>query len=226
MHKSKALLSLLLLIPAPSIGVLSGMVLWPDTVLGKGLFMFSKLWLFTLPIVWYLLVDKAKFSWSKPRKDGFGFGLLSGCIISGIVLTAYFLLGKLFLNNGVIADKMQAIGLDTPLIYLGGAAYWICVNSVLEEYVWRWFVVKQCEDLFKPMVAVVASALFFTLHHTIALSTLMPPIATVVCSLGIFIGGAVWSWMYVQYESIWPGYLSHAIVDLCVFGIGAWMIFG
>jgi membrane protease YdiL (CAAX protease family) len=54
----------------------------------------------------------------------------------------------------------------------------------------------------------------------------MPPAATAICSAGIFIGGSVWSYMYVRYESIWPGYLSHAIVDLCIFGIGAFMIFG
>ena len=226
MNKKKAFLSLLLLVPAPSVGILAGMVFWPDTALGKVLFMFSKLWLFGLPVLWYLFVDKGKFSLSPARKGGFGFGLLSGGIITGIILVAYFLLGPIFLDNGTLIDKMYQIGLDTPLIYVGGAAYWICINSVLEEYVWRWFVTKQCEELFKPKLAVVCSAACFTLHHTIALNTFMPPVATAICSAGIFIGGSVWSYMYVRYESIWPGYLSHAIVDLCIFGIGAFMIFG
>ena len=226
MNKNKALLSLLLLVPAPSIGVLCGMVLFPDALLGKAIFAFSKLWLFGLPVLWYLFVDKAKFSLSPARKGGFGFGLLSGCIITGIILAGYLLLGKAVLDKAAMVEKMADIGLSSPAVYLAGAAYWICVNSVLEEYVWRWFVVRQCEGLFKPLIAVIASALFFTLHHTIAMSAFMPPTATIVCSLGIFIGGALWSWMYVKYESIWPGYLSHAIVDLCIFALGAWMIFG
>jgi membrane protease YdiL (CAAX protease family) len=226
MNKHKALLSLLLLVPAPSVGILAGMVFWPGTALGKGLFMFSKLWLFSLPVLWYLFVDKGKFSLSPVRKGGFGFGLLSGGIITGIILAAYYLLGPIFLDNGVLVDKMRQVGLDTPLIYLGGTAYWICINSVLEEYVWRWFVTKQCEELFQPWLAVVCSAACFTLHHAIALNTFMPPVANAICSMGIFVGGALWSWMYVKYESIWPGYISHAIVDLCVFGIGALMIFG
>ena len=50
--------------------------------------------------------------------------------------------------------------------------------------------------------------------------------ATALCSFGIFLGGAIWSGLYVKYRSIWPCYLSHAIVDLCVFAIGAWMMFG
>ena len=43
---------------------------------------------------------------------------------------------------------------------------------------------------------------------------------------GIFIGGTVWSGLYLRYRSIWPGYASHAIVDVAVFGIGWWVIFG
>jgi membrane protease YdiL (CAAX protease family) len=225
MNKRKAILSLLLLVPAPSVGVLAGMVFWPEAPLGKTVFAISKIWLFTLPAVWYLLVEKGKFGLSPARKGGFGFGVLSGLIISGIILAGYFLLGETFLDRAFLVEKMQEIGLDKPVLYAGGAPYWVGVNSVLEEYVWRWFVVRQCEGFMKPMVAVAAAAVFFTLHHTIALSTFMPPMATIVCSAGIFIGGAVWSWMYVKYESIWPGYLSHAIVDLCIFALGAWMIF-
>jgi len=225
MNKNKALLSLLLLVPASSVGVLCGMVFFSDTPLGKAIFAFSKIWLFGLPVLWYLFIDRAKPSLSPACKGGFGFGVLSGLIISGIILAAYFLLGGTFLDKAFLVEKMNEIGLSNPAVYIAGAAYWIGINSVLEEYVWRWFVVKQCENLFKPLIAVIASAVFFTLHHAIAMNTFMPSTATAICSLGIFIGGGVWSWMYVKYESIWPGYLSHAIVDLCIFALGAWIIF-
>ena len=48
---------------------------------------------------------------------------------------------------------------------------------------------------------------------------------TLISALGIFIGGAAWSWCYVRYQSIWPGYLSHALVDLAVFAVGYHIIF-
>lgn len=223
--KSKALLALLLLVPAPSLGVLAGMVVWPDTAAGKAVFTVSKVWLFVLPAVWYWLVEKGRLSLSPSRKGGFGFAVASGLVISGIIVAAYWLLGETFLDQRVLIEKMGLIGLSRPAVYLAGAAYWICVNSVLEEYVWRWFVVRQCEALVKPMTAVVLSALFFTLHHVIAMKVYMSWTATVICSAGIFIGGALWSWMYVKYESIWPGYVSHAMVDVCIFALGAWMIF-
>jgi len=45
MTKKSSLLALLLLVPAPSIGVLAGMVIAPDRVLGKSVFFISKLWI-------------------------------------------------------------------------------------------------------------------------------------------------------------------------------------
>ena len=224
--KWKALLSLGLLVPAASLGVLAGMLLWPDTVLGKAVFGLSKVWLFGLPAMWYLLIEGGRFSLSPARKGGFGFGVISGLAISGVIAGAYGLLGGRFLDQAVLADKIKAVGLDHPAVYIAGAAYWICINSVLEEYVWRWFVVRQCEKLVKPVAAAVLSALFFTVHHVAAMKAYMPWAATIVCSTGVFIGGALWSWMYIKYESVWPGYVSHAIVDLCIFVIGFGMVFG
>lgn len=222
----RAMLSLMLLVPAPSVGLLSAMVFFPDTVLGKTIFTVSKVWLFGLPALWYLCVEKGTFSLSVPRKGGFGVGILSGLAISAAILLAYLLLGEAFLDKGAMREKVHAIGLGSVALYTAGAAYWILVNSVLEEYVWRWFVVKQCGRLFAPLAAILLSAVFFTLHHTFGLKTLMSWPTALICSFGVFCGGAIWSWLYVKTESIWPGYVSHAIVDLCIFGIGAAIVFG
>ncbi|NLW83644.1 MAG: CPBP family intramembrane metalloprotease [Phycisphaerae bacterium] len=222
----KAIVSLAVLVPIPSIGVLSAMVLFPDTALGKALFAVSKAGLLGLPLAWYLWVDKGTLSLSLPRRGGFGVAVLSGLIISAAILAAYWLLGDYFLDKNMLREKLRDIGLADRTAYAAGAVYWIVVNSVLEEYVWRWFVVRQSGRLFKPFIAVIVSALFFTGHHTIALKVFMPWTATLLCSFGVFSGGAIWSWLYVRYQSIWPGYISHAIVDLCIFGIGAAMLFG
>lgn len=223
--KKNAILALLLLVPAPSIGTLSAMVLFPNSFLGAAIFAFSKLWLFGLPVVWHRFVDKAEIGFSPARQGGYGVGLLSGGVISLGILLGYVALGDRLLDGGLLVRKMTDIGLASWPRYLGGAAYWILVNSVLEEYVWRWFVVKKCETLFSPRMSIFCAALFFTIHHAVALQVYCGPVAVVICSLGVFVGGATWSLMYLRYRSIWPGYLSHAIVDLCVFGIGAWIIF-
>lgn len=224
--KQKSLLALLLLIPAPSLGVYFGMIAFPDSALGKGLFFLAKVWLFALPLVWRKWVDRQSWTWSRPQHGGFGIGLLLGLAMSLFIVTMYTTLGQRLLDIGHFRDMMVKIGLANPKIYIVGAVYWIGVNSVLEEYVWRWFVVEKCQVLLRPHPAILLSALGFTIHHIIALQVYCNGLVTGIAALGIFIGGAAWSWCYVRYQSIWPGYLSHAIVDLAVFGVGYHIIFG
>ena len=86
MKRKRAILALALLVPAPSLGVLAGMILFPGTLLGQGLFAFSKLWLFLLPVLWLKLVDRERLSFSPLRQGGLGLGFLSGCGISLFIL--------------------------------------------------------------------------------------------------------------------------------------------
>ena len=224
--RGKALWALLLLVPAASLGVASGMIFFPGTRLGTVLFGACKAWLFVLPLAWRVFVDRQPISFSPPRHGGFRAAVLSGGLISLVILAAYLGLGDRVMDRPFLVEKLKRVGLGSPAVYAGATAYWILVNSLLEEYVWRWFCVRQCEQLLPRVAAVALSAGLFTLHHVLALQVYMGPLPTAACSLGIFIGGALWSWMYTRYRSIWPGYVSHAIVDLCVFGLGAWMLFG
>jgi len=74
--------------------------------------------------------------------------------------------------------------------------------------------------------AIVFSAAGFTVHHIVATSLYFSPGVVALISSGIFVGGCIWSWLYVRYDSIWPSYISHVIADLAVFIIGYRLIFG
>jgi len=223
--KRSSTLALLLLIPAPSIGVIFGMILLPDQILGRVLFFGAKVWLLMLPLLWHRFVDRGPLSLSKPTYGGFGVAGGLGLAISVFIGLAYFTIGRRLIDPQAIKEMASQTGLNNLRVYLVGSIYWITLNSVLEEYVWRWFVVEKCSRLMSPNRAVVASALGFTLHHVIALQIFLSGPVTALCALGIFIGGAIWSWCYLRYRSIWPGYLSHAIVDLAVFSLGYILIF-
>lgn len=226
MKINKPLLALVLLVPAPSLGTLAAMSLFPGSMPGQVIFVASKLWLFAFPVVWLKFVDGKRFGLSPARHGGFLAGLLSGAGLGLLILMGYQAFGQGLFDRALFIGKMSEIGLGALPAYLGGAAYWILVNSVLEEYAWRWFVYEKCEALATPAIAVILAAFFFTLHHFIALQAYCSLPLAAVCSLGVFLGGAAWSFMYMRYRSIWPGYLSHAIVDLFVFGLGAAILFG
>ena len=224
MTKRSSLLGLLLLVPAPSIGVLVGMIIAPN-LFGRAVFFVSKIWILLLPLFWHLFVDKQKPSLSRPTKGGFGIAGFLGVIMSLVILAVYLGFGRFLIEPQAIKEMAISVGLNDRRTYLAAAGYWILVNSVLEEYVWRWFVVEKCKSLLPANAAIGVSALCFTIHHIIAMGVYFNGLLVVIASVGIFIAATVWSACYNRYRSIWPGYLSHAIVDVAVFAIGYIIIF-
>ena len=156
------------------------------------------------PVVWLKFVDGSALV-CYGLACGFLAGLLSGAGLGLLILMGYQAFGQGLFDRALFIGKMSEIGLGALPAYLGGAAYWILVNSVLEEYAWRWFVYEKCEALATPAIAVILTAFFFTLHHFIALQAYCSLPLAAVCSLGVFLGGAAWSFMYMRYRSIWPG---------------------
>jgi membrane protease YdiL (CAAX protease family) len=221
----RAVGALLLLVPAPSLGTLAGMWLWPGPV-GQTVYALCKAWLLVLPLFWLLRVEKGELSWSPPRPGGLLAGLALGLLIGGAILAAYVLVGEQWIDAERVRQAAGQNGIGSRVLYLAFAAYLILVNSLLEEYVWRWFVFRQTERLLPGWAAVFVSAFFFTIHHVIALRAQFGWGVTLLGAAGVFVGGAVWSWCYQRYRSIWPAYVSHAIVDVAVLLIGWRLIFG
>lgn len=200
------------------------MVEAPGT-LGKAFFLVAKIWLMAFPAAWYLLVEKGKVSWSPPDRGGLGVGFLSGLGIAIAIITGAWILGVQNMDLTFLEREVREMGLDGPLPYLLGAAAWTFVNSLMEEYVYRWFIFRQCEELLHSTAAVVVSAAIFATHHVIAVSQYLEPVFVILASAGVFIGGAIWSWLYMRYRSIWPGWISHVFADIAVFGLGWWLLF-
>lgn len=227
----KAAIALALLVPVPTAAVYFAM--WNDatagTATGEAIYMAGKIWIALLPLAWLVLVDRGRLSWSPPRMGGFGFGITSGVVISLIIIATWLLMGDALIDRTSAREAAEQAGFDDPTRYLLLAVYLCTINAVIEEYVWRWFCFRQCERLIpirRGGVAVIFSAVFFTLHHVFVLAAQFGAAATVLGSIGVFIGGCVWSYCYLRYRSIWPGFISHAIVDIAILAIGWRIIFG
>lgn len=217
-------MALLVLAPAPSLGVVMAMIVAPGPV-GKTVFTAAKLWLLVFPAAWYLLVEKGRPSWSPPQRGGMVVGAASGVVLALVITAAARLVEVEAMDLAPLRTAAREMGLDHAVPYLAAAAAWTFVNSLVEEYVYRWFVLRQCEVLMGGPAAVLASAAIFTAHHVIAVSRYLDPTLAALASAGVFIGGLVWSWLYLRYRSIWPCWLSHVLADIAVFGIGWWLLF-
>ncbi|CAM2005046.1 CPBP family intramembrane glutamic endopeptidase [Acanthopleuribacter pedis] len=223
-----ALLALLILVPMPSIGTAGAMVFeaTAGTPLGQALYSLAKVGLLLFPLVWFLKAEGGKMQVPSWDGRGLGLGIASGLVISAIIVGAYLLLGPASIDPATVQAAAAKSGLDNRMVFFGLATYICLVNAPLEEYVWRWFVYRQCETLVAKPAAVVLAALFFTVHHVVALSVQFDLLVTALCSLGVFVGGCIWSWFYARYRSVWPGTVSHIIVDVAIFWVAYQLIFG
>jgi uncharacterized protein len=227
----RAIAALLLLVPVPTIGVYFGM--WDEetagTTTGDAIYLAGKAWLVILPVTWLLLIERGRISWSPPKHGGFGFGIASGMAIALVIVAAWLLLGEAIVDRQTAREAAELAGLDDPVRYLLLAVYICTINVLIEEYAWRWFCFRQCERLIPAWhggAAILLCAAFFTLHHVFALAAKFGTVAIILGSLGVFVGGCIWSICYVRYRSIWPGFVSHAIADVAIFAIGWHIIFG
>ena len=223
--RRRALLAIILVGAAPTLSTLISYSAGDGTI-SQAIFVLTKLWLLCVPIIWFLKIDGGTMSWSKPEQGGYAMSIGLGLAMSVAMLLAWFLLGDA-IDSTLLSDALEPVGLLNPTVYLLATVYWILFNSLLEEYVFRWFLVIKSETLVGPgNPAIILSALIFVVHHTVALAVFgFPWWANVISSIAIFIGGAVFSWLYVRYRSVWIPYIAHAICDVAVFGVGATILF-
>jgi membrane protease YdiL (CAAX protease family) len=223
--RRRALLALLLLAPVPTLGVAVAMVIAPGPA-GRALFTAAKIWLVAFPAFWHLIVERRTWSWSPPTRGGLLVGAATGLVVAGIIVAASWLTDVREIDLTPLKNEADEMGLGAPSAFLAAAAAWTFINSLVEEYVYRWFVFRQLEVLVGGAWAVVGSAAVFTAHHVVAVSTYLSPGLAALASAGVFIGGLVWSWLYRRYRSIWPGWISHVLADIAVFGVGWMLLFG
>lgn len=227
-------LAMALLVPAPTIGALMALWVVPGAI-GGAVYALAKVWLLAMPILWTITIERrpmarrVAFRQMSPSRlpAGMPTGVVLGVAISIGILVGYFAIEWFF--GGIDGSRLKEVattsGFGTPLSFVLLGAYLSFVNSLLEEYVWRWFVFRACASMMLPVPAVVLSALFFTLHHIVVLAAYFPAWLAAIGSLGVFIGGCAWSWCYLRFGSVWPGYVGHVIVDVAILAIGWRLLF-
>ncbi|MEM7624329.1 MAG: CPBP family intramembrane glutamic endopeptidase [Planctomycetota bacterium] len=240
--RSAALLALVIIAPIQLIGTTTAMVWFPDSTAAKVGFGIAKVMLMLAPLVWLWKVEKTRPRLPRWHGDpdgglhGFrGSGMLAahvtGALIFAVIAGAYYGFARHWIDVEPMREKVVQMGLDNLWLFLAGALYWCTINSLLEEYFWRWFIYSRLRDVLPRSavgvgLAVVACGLLFTAHHVVALKVYFDWKTTILASAGVFIGGVTWSLLYLRYKNIWACYVSHVYPDVIIFFIGWQLIFG
>lgn len=233
-RQKQSLLALLLVAPVQFIGTTTAMVWFPDAIWAKVGFGVAKVLLMLAPLAWLVWVEKTRPRIPPVRNivagPGMGWAHLTGVIIFVSIAAAYYLVGESWIDTTLMREKIAQMNLDNIWLYVAGALYWCTVNSLLEEYFWRWFVYSRLRDVLPANAAgiagaIVAVALLFTAHHVVAMKVYFDWNVTLLGALGCFIGSATWSVLYVKFKNIYACYVSHVYADLIIFYIGWRLIF-
>jgi len=220
----RALLALALILPAPLIGVSSSFYLPSlqsangDIEIGKAIWLLAKIWLIVLPVVWLLFVDGGKLSWSPTNKKGILAGFAWSIPFTFVLFITYGLIRGTLIPPSAKHQVME-LGIASPVNFLIFASAMSLVNSLMEEYVWRWFVFSKLKVLVGVWPAIVLSAFFFTVHHVIIVWNFGSLWLVFLGSISIFTGGIIWAWLYNKYNSIWPGWICHVAADTAIMWI-------
>jgi membrane protease YdiL (CAAX protease family) len=121
-----------------------------------------------------------------------------------------------------IRAKVRGFGVDSLVTYSALGLFYSLVHALLEEYYWRWFVFGQLRRLVALPAAITISSLGFMAHHVLILGTFFgwsSPL-TWAFSVAIAIGGAAWAWLYERFDSLYPVWIGHLLVDAGIFVIG------
>jgi hypothetical protein len=198
---------------------------WAAYSLGKGV-------QFAFPLVWVLAVQRRRLRLQPPGRRGLPEGIGFGVLVLAAMLIMYnaWLSPKGLLDAAIPAVRQQLarFGLDTPMKYVALGVFYSLVHSLMEEYYWRWFVFGGLRRLVALWPAVLISSLGFMAHHVIVLGEYFGrfSLTTVLLSLAVAVGGAVWAWIYHRSDSLYGPWLSHLFADVGIFLIGYQLVGG
>ena len=190
---------------------------------------------FSLPALFWLATDRSHFRFAWPKRFGMLTGIAFGLFVALAVQILVLYLSH-FKHRPMLEElteqvrlKVAAFGLTSPGLFLLFGAFLCIIHSGLEEFYWRLFLFGGWRKLLPLSWAIAISSIGFMAHHVVVLNEYLPGrfwTATLPFSLAIACGGAVWAWMYERYGSIYPVWVSHALVDVAIMLIGWILLFG
>ena len=105
--RNKPLIAILLVGFIPSASVIFGIEIIENELLSQLFFASCKVWIFLAPTIWYLKVERKPISKKSPTKEGIVWGLITGILMSLIIVITWFLSNETLDIDGMV-DILQS----------------------------------------------------------------------------------------------------------------------
>lgn len=167
-----------------------------------------------LAVRWLPYVDaKALF---KPKKQSIFPALAMGVGVYVLIVGGFFLL-RPFVDFSGIAENLSSNAGVTRDNFLWVSLYISFVNSLLEEFFFRGFVVR---GLGNTRFAWIFSALTFSLYHTAMMAGWFAPWLFVLALIGLAVGGLLFTWLDSGQGTLYPSWLMHMFANFAINTVG------
>jgi membrane protease YdiL (CAAX protease family) len=154
-----------------------------------------------------------RVAWGTFDRKGAAYGAALGAFLCVGIVTGMWLL----LHGSVRADwirgTLERWGLTTE--WVGRfSLYLVVVNSLLEELLWRGFVLQRLLDGVPRWKAVGISSFFYALYHLILGVVMFGWAWGTLITVLVFATGVLWAWLKGQFPSVYATWISHLLADL------------
>jgi membrane protease YdiL (CAAX protease family) len=153
-------------------------------------------------------------------------GLLSGTALAAVMLSSMKTPLLHVAESGSMNIGAKTAELGIMQYYSSYALLISLVNSLVEEYYWRWFLYGRLRSLVGVHWAHILAGVAFASHHTLVTTHYFGVGWGLAFGVCVGVGGIIWSMMYEIHKTILGAWVSHLIVDLALFSIGHMLLFG
>ncbi len=214
----------------PCMGSVVYFILFSEHYFARFVYAGVKIFTVAWPVICICFILQERFPWLEipaPKyRRALTLGLLSGVVIAAVMLGSMKTPLRHVAESGLVNIRAKTAELGIMQYYSIYALLISVVNSLVEEYYWRWFLYGRLRGLVKVHWAHILAGLAFASHHTVVTMHCFGVGWGLAFGACVGVGGIIWSMMYEMHKTILGAWVSHLIVDLALFSIGHMLLFG
>ncbi len=144
--------------------------------------------------------------------------LLLGVVIYAVIMAAFFLTRGVFDYN-VLVQSLSTDQNVSDNSFISVALYISFCNSLLEEFLFRFFAFLKLSESATKKTSYLFSALMFAVYHVAMIGASFPTPLFLLALLGLAIGGGIFNYIDDKSGSFYDSWIIHMFADFAIMTI-------
>lgn len=172
---------------------------------------------FIIPFIIMKKLNNNIFSNLKLNKRSIKHLLILGILIYWIIMIAYFITRNIF-DYPKLVESLVSDQYVTRNSFMWVSIYISFINSFLEEFLFRFISFIKLLKYTKRIYAYLFSSMIFAIYH-IAMIEAFPPALTILCIIGLAVGGCIFNFVDEKNNNIYNSWIVHMFADFAIMTI-------